>query len=160
MPDQFVDEAAGSRPGDDPNGDGLRGRRALVTGASRGIGAAIARRLHAAGARVVLVARGAADLDPLAAELSGAIVRAADVGDPVAVAELFESLETAPDILVNNAGAARSAPLHRTTDELWRQMLEVNLSGVFHCCRAALPAMLERGRGRIVNVASTAGLPG
>lgn len=138
----------------------LQGRLALITGASRGIGAAIARRLHLEGAEVILVARDRESLRVRSAELPGSSVRAADVTDARTIAELFDSLEDAPDIVVNNAGAASSSKLHRTSDEAWNAMLAVNLTGVFSVCRSALPGMLERGTGRIVNVASTAALRG
>ena len=138
----------------------LHGKHAIVTGASRGIGLAIARTLAAQGARVTLMAR---DEDALAAA-AGAIGAAAgwqplDVADPASVAAAFARAGAA-DILVNNAGQAASAPFGRTDDALWQRMLDVNLTGVYRCIGAALPAMLDAGWGRIVNVASTAGLTG
>jgi NAD(P)-dependent dehydrogenase (short-subunit alcohol dehydrogenase family) len=142
----------------------LAGRHALVTGGGRGIGAAIAARLVAEGARVTLVARTGAQLQEVATALGGSVQGlCADVTDAGSVASAFGEAAKAfgpIEILVNNAGQARSALMHRAPDELWGEMLAVNLTGVYHGIRAALPAMLERGFGRIVNVASTAGLRG
>ena len=117
-------------------------RRVVVTGGTRGIGAAIAARFTAAGDDVIAVGRARCD-----------------VTDEAAVAALFESLGPV-DVLVNNAGVASSAPLKRTTLADWRGQLDVNATGAFLCTRAALPGMAERGSGRIVTVASTAGLVG
>jgi NAD(P)-dependent dehydrogenase (short-subunit alcohol dehydrogenase family) len=117
-------------------------RRVVVTGGTRGIGAAIAARFTAAGDNVVAVGR-----------------KQCDVTDEEAVAALFEGLGPV-DVLVNNAGVASSAPLERTTLTDWREQLDVNATGAFLCTRAALPGMAERDRGRIVTVASTAGLAG
>ena len=139
---------------------------ALITGAGRGIGAAIAERLAAAGARLTLVGRAPGPLEDLAERLptsAQAQVLLCDVTHPAAVDAVWaRARERHGPIqwLVNNAGQAASAPLHRTSDELWAQMLAVNLSGTFHGCRAALPDMLAAGGGRIVNVASTAGQRG
>ncbi|MBB5203604.1 NAD(P)-dependent dehydrogenase (short-subunit alcohol dehydrogenase family) [Inhella inkyongensis] len=130
-------------------------KRVLITGAGQGIGAAIARRLQRdGGVELVLVGRRLAPLQALADEL-GAQAQACDVTDAAAVQALFEAVGPV-DILINNAGQAESAPLTRTSDALWRQMLDVNLTGSFLCLRAALPAMQAAGWGRIVNVASTA----
>ena len=117
-------------------------RRILVTGGTRGIGAAIADRFTGAGDDVVAVGR--ADCD---------------VSDEAAVAALFERVGPV-DVLVNNAGVSSSAPLERTTLAEWDAQLTVNATGAFLCTRAALPAMVERGGGRIVTVASTAGVTG
>ena len=117
-------------------------RRILVTGGTRGIGAAIADRFTGAGDDVVAVGR--ADCD---------------VSDEAAVAALFERVGPV-DVLVNNAGVSSSAPLERTTLAEWDAQLAVNATGAFLCTRAALPAMVERGGGRIVTVASTAGVTG
>lgn len=132
----------------------MKGRHALITGAGRGIGAAIARRLAAEGALLTLVGRQPEPLQQLAAEL-GAQWRVCDVSDAAAVNALFAALPP-QHILVNNAGQAQSQPLERTDDQLWQQMLAVNLSGSFHCLRAALPGMKGAGWGRVVNIASTA----
>jgi NAD(P)-dependent dehydrogenase (short-subunit alcohol dehydrogenase family) len=123
----------------------LAGKHALVTGGARGIGAAIAGALAAQGARVTVVGR--------STQIK------ADVSDPQAAAAAFEQAGPV-DILVNNAGQAASAPFLKTTDELWRRMMSVNVDGTMYCSRAALPAMIEKGWGRIINVASTAGVTG
>ncbi len=142
----------------------LEGRHALVTGGGRGIGEAIAVRLALEGARVTLLGRNRARLDAVAATLArpGTVV-VADVADAAAVKEAFAAaaaLSGPVDILVNNAGEARSAPLDRAPAELWHDMLAVNLTGTYHGIRAALPGMIERRHGRIVNIASTAGIRG
>jgi NAD(P)-dependent dehydrogenase (short-subunit alcohol dehydrogenase family) len=138
----------------------LEGKHAVVTGASRGIGLAVARALHAYGARVTLMARDAGALEAAAAGLGGgAGWQAVDVTDAASVAEAFARAGAA-DILVNNAGQAASSPFVRTDAALWQRMLDVNLNGAFHCTQAVLPGMLDAGWGRIVNVASTAGLTG
>jgi len=140
--------------------DTLAGKHAVVTGASRGIGLAIARRLLAQGARVTLMARDAAGLDAAARELGAGVAwQTVDVTDPASVAQAF-ALAGTVDILVNNAGQAASSPFMRTDAATWQRMLDANLSGAYHCIQAALPSMLEAGWGRIVNVASTAGLTG
>ncbi len=140
--------------------DTLAGKHAVVTGGSRGIGLAVARSLLAQGARVTLMAREAAGLDAAARELGGGVAwQTVDVTDPASVAQAF-ALAGPVDILVNNAGQAASSPFVRTDAATWQRMLDVNLSGAYHCIQAALPAMLSAGWGRIVNVASTAGLTG
>jgi len=142
----------------------LAGRHALVTGAGRGIGAAIVQRLKGEGARVTLVARSEDQLQETAAPLGEAAqCFAADVTDFRALRRAFESAAASfgpVDILINNAGCAQSAPLQRTSDELWHSLIAVNLTGAYHGIRAVLPAMLERQFGRIVTIASTAGLKG
>jgi NAD(P)-dependent dehydrogenase (short-subunit alcohol dehydrogenase family) len=135
-----------------------------VTGAGRGIGAAIARRLAAEGARLTLLGRQRDPLEVLAAELgAGTLAFACDVSDATSVARAIghaTEAAGAAQILVNNAGQATSAPLVRTSDVLWQQMLAVNLTGTFLVTRAVLPGMLDAGWGRVVNVASTAGQRG
>jgi NAD(P)-dependent dehydrogenase (short-subunit alcohol dehydrogenase family) len=144
----------------------LQGRHALVTGAARGIGAAVAHALAADGARLTLLGRNRDALEALRRELPGAALHAsviADVTDADSVQRAFAAAHEAHGplaILVNNAGQAESAPFVKTTPELWQRMLAVNLTGTFLCTRAALPPMLQAGRGRIVNIASTAGLTG
>ncbi len=133
----------------------LQGRHAIVTGGSRGIGAAVAAALAGAGARVTVMGRDATRLQAAAAKLPGGRAVPCDVTDAKAVARAFAEAGAA-DILVNNAGAAESAPFERTDAALWERMLAVNLTGAFHCTRAVLPAMRARQWGRIVNVASTA----
>jgi NAD(P)-dependent dehydrogenase (short-subunit alcohol dehydrogenase family) len=106
------------------------------------------------------MARDPAALETAAAELgAGAAWQQIDVSDAASVAAAFARAGAA-DILVNNAGQAASAPFMRTEAALWQRMLDVNLTGAYHCIQAALPAMLDAGWGRIVNVASTAGLTG
>jgi NAD(P)-dependent dehydrogenase (short-subunit alcohol dehydrogenase family) len=142
----------------------LAGRHALVTGAGRGIGAAIAARLVAEGARVTVLSRTQAEIDAVATRLgSAAQALTADVTQAEDTRRAFEQAAASfgpIDILVNNAGQARSGLLHKAPEELWHQMLSVNLTGVYHGIRAALPGMLERGFGRIANIASTSGLRG
>jgi NAD(P)-dependent dehydrogenase (short-subunit alcohol dehydrogenase family) len=143
--------------------EALSGRHAVVTGGGRGIGAAIAAALAAAGAKLTLMGRTLALLEEKAAALPAARAIACDVTDEQAVAAAFAQATEAfgpVTILVNNAGGAASAPLARTSLELFRQMLDVNLVSAFLCSRAVLPDMLAQGFGRIVNVASVAGLKG
>lgn len=144
----------------------LAGVHALVTGGARGIGEAVARSLLAQGARVTLLGRNQATLasgaHALAAHGEVAWV-SADISDAAAVAAAFARAagRFGPvQVLVNNAGQALSAPFGKTDSALWQQMIDVNLTGTFHCISAALPSMLSAGWGRIVNVASTAGLIG
>jgi len=146
---------------------GLGGRRALVTGGGRGIGRAVALDLARAGVEVAVASRTRSDVEAVAAEASRlgarALPFAADVSRPDDVRELFRAARAALgplDILVNGAGVAASALLARTSDKLWREILETNLSGAFYCLREALPEMAERGWGRVVNVASIAGKTG
>jgi NAD(P)-dependent dehydrogenase (short-subunit alcohol dehydrogenase family) len=137
---------------------------ALVTGASKGIGAACALALSRAGHRVALVARDEAALRDVAASLPGeSLVVPADLLDAVATEAAFARVEEEwgpVELLVVNAGASMSAPLVRTTDEDWQRMLDLNLTAPFRCLRRALPAMTDAGFGRIVVVASTAGRVG
>jgi 3-hydroxybutyrate dehydrogenase len=142
-------------------------RGAVITGGGRGIGAATARALAGLGARVVVAARHENEVESVAAELRQAGGQAwatrCDVTDPASIDALARTAVErlgAVDILVNNAGTASAAPLHRTTLEEWQRLLTVNATGTFLCARALLPAMLERGWGRVVNVASIAGLEG
>jgi NAD(P)-dependent dehydrogenase (short-subunit alcohol dehydrogenase family) len=120
----------------------LTGKHAVVTGGNRGIGAAIVRALQEHGARVTIIHRATVD-----------------VADGGAVARAFAAMGRV-DILVNNAGQAGSAPFAKTDHALWRRMLSVNLDGTYYCMQAALPGMREAGWGRIVNIASTAGVVG
>ncbi len=134
-------------------------QHAVVTGGGSGIGAAIAGRLLADGLRVTLMGRGLERLRSAQAVLGEVAIQACDVGDEDSVTDAFAAVGDV-DILVNNAGQVETAPLARTSLELWQRMLNVNLTGSFLCSRAALPGMLARGQGRIVNVASTAALKG
>jgi NAD(P)-dependent dehydrogenase (short-subunit alcohol dehydrogenase family)/enamine deaminase RidA (YjgF/YER057c/UK114 family) len=144
----------------------LAGRVAVVTGAGRGIGAATARALADAGLRVVLAARQRDQIERQTAELValGREARAVvcDVTSEASVQALSrEAAELGPvAVLVNNAGASASMPLSRTSLEDWNRLMAVNATGAFLCTRAFLPGMLERQWGRVVNVASTAGLSG
>ena len=142
----------------------LTGKTALITGGGRGIGRAIALEFARNGARVAVAARTAEQVEQVAAEIGAdAVALVCDVSDPESVARMFADMRERfgnPDILVNNAGIAESATLVNTTDELWQRHLAINLSGTFYCTRAALPAMLRRGWGRVINVASIAGKSG
>jgi NAD(P)-dependent dehydrogenase (short-subunit alcohol dehydrogenase family) len=133
----------------------LADRHALVTGGGRGIGAAIAAALTAHGARVTVLGRTEATLARAVTDGIAAGYVVADVTDPAALADIGPL-----DILVNNAGAAESAPFARATRAHWDAMLAINLTSAFDACRAVAPGMVKRGYGRIVNVASTAGLRG
>jgi len=144
----------------------LAGQHAVVTGGGHGIGAAIARELAALGAHLTLIGRHAEKLDAHGTALSEAFGitvgrHVADVTEDSALTAAFASASsTLGDIaiLVNNAGQAASAPFVKTDIELWQRMLDVNLTSAFHCIHRALPAMLEAGYGRVVNIASTAAL--
>lgn len=145
----------------------LAGRGAVVTGGGRGIGAAVARALAAAGAYVIVAARTEAEVEQVARELTEAGHRAApmtcDVSserDVTALARRAEEVLGAVDVLVNNAGTASSAPFPRLSLAEWNRLLAVNATGTFLCTRALLPGMVDRGWGRVVNVASVAGLKG
>jgi 3-oxoacyl-[acyl-carrier protein] reductase len=137
----------------------LEGRTALVTGASRGIGRAIARELARAGASVVVSYRtGEAEAQALAAELGGRALQA-DVSDPASARALVEEAGEL-DILVNNAGVTRDGLLVRMSDEDWRTVLDTNLASCFYTCRAAVRGMMKRRSGAIVNISSIVGLHG
>lgn len=141
----------------------LAGQHAVVTGGGTGIGAAIARALAAEGARLTLVARRREPLEATAAELPDCFVATADVTQRAEVDAAFAAARTANgpvSILIANAGAATAVPFAKLTHEIWRQTLAVNCDGVFHCCQAALPDLLAAEAGRIVTVASVAGLVG
>ena len=143
----------------------LLGKHALVTGATRGIGIAIARRLLDEGARVTLLGRQLETVVEAAIQLSAQDAHgvAADVSNSDQIRSAIEDAANrfGPiNILVNNAGQASSAPVHKTDDALWHTMLAVNLTGTYYGIRHVLPSMLERNYGRIVNIASTAGLKG
>jgi NAD(P)-dependent dehydrogenase (short-subunit alcohol dehydrogenase family) len=145
----------------EPNTKLLSGKHAVVTGGARGIGAAITRALLAHGARVTMLGRSPAGVvNDLKKEVA---YYQADVSDPAKVASAFDSARGrfGPiHILVNNAGQARSAPFLKTDFALWRSMMAVNVDGTFHCIQAVLPDMLAAAWGRVVNIASTAGLIG
>ncbi|MEA3063291.1 MAG: hypothetical protein QOJ94_3072 [Sphingomonadales bacterium] len=159
----------------------LAGHHAFITGGGTGIGAAIARALGAEGARLTLVGRRREPLEEVAEQLcvpakagtqpapelllsrEHVLVAPADVTDRAQVDRAFALARAAQGpitLLVNNAGAAKGVPFATVTPDLWRDMLAVNLDAVFHCCQAALPDLLAAERGRIVTVASMAGLYG
>jgi 2-dehydro-3-deoxy-L-rhamnonate dehydrogenase (NAD+) len=143
----------------------IASKTALVTGAARGIGFAIASRLAAEGARVAVL-----DLDSAAAASAakkiggGALALTADVTKSAEVAAAIRQVVEAwgrLDILVNNAGiTGRSFPIWELSEEDWRRVIDADLTSVFLCCRAAVPVMLEQGSGRIINIASIAGKEG
>ena len=135
----------------------LNDKVALITGGGRGIGRAIALTFAQHGARVAVAARTREQVESVAHEIGG-VALVCDVSNPDQVAEIFADIK--PDILVNNAGIAESATFVTTTDEMWQRHLAINLSGTFYCTRAALPAMLEKGWGRIINIASIAAKTG
>ena len=136
---------------------------ALVTGGATGIGRAIALELANAGMDVTICGRRAEPLEKVAAEHPKLHAMTADVTDEASVARLYEEAEAARgafDVVVANAGIASSAPAHKTTLEEWNRILNVNLTGAFLTVRPALAGMADRGGGRIVFIASVAGLRG
>jgi 3-oxoacyl-[acyl-carrier protein] reductase len=144
----------------------LSGQTALVTGASGGIGGAIARALHAQGAEVAVAGTRAAALEALAAELGErAHPLVADLADPAAADRLVQQAEAALggrglDILVNNAGITRDGLALRLKDDDWQQVIEIDLAAAFRLCRAALRGMLRRRHGRIICIGSVVGATG
>jgi 3-hydroxybutyrate dehydrogenase len=147
----------------------LQNRLALITGGGRGIGRAIAHAFAREGAHVAVAARTSEQVERVATELTDqfqvhATAIACDVSDGNSVTAMFGKVDEAfghgPDILVNNAGIAESALLTRTDNDFWRRHLAINLDGTFYCMRAALPGMIERSWGRIINIASIAGKTG
>ena len=142
----------------------LQGKRALVTGASGGIGGAIARVLHAQGAEVALSGTRMDALEALAGDLAGRVhVLPCDLSDKAAANKLVEETQGAMgglDILVNNAGITRDSLMMRMKDEDWEAVLEVNLTATFRLARAALRPMVKQRWGRIIGIASTVGVTG
>jgi NAD(P)-dependent dehydrogenase (short-subunit alcohol dehydrogenase family) len=141
----------------------LSGKRAVITGAGRGVGRAIALALASVGADVALTARTVTELEALAREIEAmgrrALVLPCDVTDAAQVAYMAEVAQAEPgpiDILVNNAGMAGSHKFLDHPDDLWHRTLALNLTGVYYACKAFVPAMVERRVGRIINIASIA----
>ncbi|RMD90826.1 MAG: SDR family oxidoreductase [Alphaproteobacteria bacterium] len=134
-------------------------RQAVITGGGSGIGLAIARRLSADGATVLLLGRSEDRLRAAQQAVPDARIAACDVADEDSVKRVLSGFGSI-DILVNNAGIVETALFLRIDDDAWRRMVDVNLMGAVHCIRAVLPAMTARGRGRIINIASTAALKG
>ncbi|MBC8035853.1 MAG: 3-oxoacyl-[acyl-carrier-protein] reductase [Rhizobiales bacterium] len=142
----------------------LTGKTALVTGATGGIGAAIAKALHAAGATVAVSGTRAAVLDDLKAQLGGRVhAFACNLSNAPEVEKLVPAAEAAMgslDILVNNAGITKDGLAMRMKDEDWQQVLDVNLTAPFRLCRAAMRGMMKRRWGRIINITSVVALTG
>jgi 3-oxoacyl-[acyl-carrier protein] reductase len=143
----------------------LSGQVAVVTGAAAGIGETIARRLAAAGAAAVVADIDSAGAEQVARSIGGASFAVAlDVTQNHSVEAAVKTILDRTgriDVWVNNAGiGGKAAPIWEQADEDWRQIIAINLTGVFHCCRAVIPHMRERGYGRIVNIASIAGKEG
>jgi NAD(P)-dependent dehydrogenase (short-subunit alcohol dehydrogenase family) len=138
-------------------------RHVLITGGGTGIGAAIARALDDQGARLSLLGRTLEPLQRSASALQNARAIRCDVTDETSVREAFEKAVAGfgtIEVLINNAGAAPTAPFHKLSAADWRQVMAVNLDGVFNCSSAAIQGMLDQGWGRIINIASTAALRG
>ncbi len=146
----------------------LAGQTAIVTGAAQGIGEGIATRLARAGARVAVADRNTAAAEAAAGRLAGIGAQAfpvsVDVASPSSIEAMVEQVLAKTgriDILVNNAGiAGKAAPVWDQSDEDWQSVIDINLTGVFQCCRAVIGHMRDRDYGRIVNIASVAGKDG
>ncbi|HEY0190128.1 MAG TPA: SDR family NAD(P)-dependent oxidoreductase [Kofleriaceae bacterium] len=136
----------------------LAGKLALVTGGGRGIGAAIARGLAKAGARVVVCGRNQVDLDAVAKEIGGVALRL-DLTDRAQTDEVIASVGHV-DVLVNNAGVSESAALDRTDDAMWDRIMELDATAPFRVIRALVPSMMKTKWGRVINIASNAGVSG
>ena len=133
-------------------------RHVVITGGGRGIGAEIARRFAAQGDRITVLSRTRDEVEKIADEIGGYGIRC-DVGEPASVEAAFMAAGPV-DILINNAGVARSSPVLKTDVRVWEEHLKVNLTGSFLCALKVLPSMASRGKGRIINIASVAGLKG
>ncbi len=142
------------------DGFSLEGRVAVVTGGGQSLGLEISRALRAAGAQMVIAEINDETGPDAAEELQGTFVKT-DVTDPESVREMVRTVVSEHgriDVLVNNAGVVHNIPSEEVPDEEWRKVISVNLDGVFWCCREVGKAMLERGSGAIVNVASMSGM--
>lgn len=138
------------------NTESLAGKIAVVTGATKGIGRAIAEALASAGAKVVITARNKNDVEDTVAKLGNAAGYVCDVRDYEQVKSVFAEIGGV-DILVNNAGIGIFAPVESMSVEDFRAVLETNVFGVFYCCHEAIPLMKQRGGGYIINISSLAG---
>jgi 3-oxoacyl-[acyl-carrier protein] reductase len=141
----------------------LDGRPAIVTGGARGIGAAVSRELAAAGATVCVNYRSGRETAEALAEEIGGIALQADVSEPAAAAKLIADAEESLgplSILVNNAGITRDTLIARMSDEEWNEVINTNLNGMFHTCRAVARGMIKRRAGSIVNLTSVVGIHG
>lgn len=138
------------------NQDSLAGKIAVVTGATKGIGRAIAESLVSAGAKVIITARHENEIEETVAKLGNAEGYVCDVRDYEQVKSFFAEIGGV-DILVNNAGIGIFAPVESTSVEDFRAVLETNIFGVFYCCHEAIPLMKKRGGGYIINISSLAG---
>ena len=136
----------------------LAGKLALVTGGGRGIGASISRALAGIGARVIVCGRSKADLDAIAKEINGVAI-VCDLGNRADTDRMLASVGEVA-VLVNNAGIAESASLERTTDDIWDRIIELDVTAPFRITRAVVPAMIKAGWGRVINIASNAGVSG
>ena len=135
----------------------LSGKRALITGSSQGIGLSLARGLAAAGAKVVLNGRSKEKLDAAAAAIDGAVGYSFDIAEQDQVTQAVDRIEESEgpiDILVNNAGIQRRQPLEDFPLETWKELMRINLDGVFITSQAVANKMIPRGRGKIINIAS------
>lgn len=146
------------------NAESLSGRVALVTGASRGIGAAIAATLAGAGARVIGTATSSSGADAISAALAdsgrGLVLDVAVAESVTALLKDIQDKEGAPTIVVNNAGITRDNLLMRMKEDEWNAVISTNLSGIYRVCKASLRGMMKAKRGRIINIASVVGIMG
>ncbi|MEM7467979.1 MAG: SDR family NAD(P)-dependent oxidoreductase [Pseudomonadota bacterium] len=148
---------------DTPSAQSLSGKHVVITGGGRGIGAAVADAFDALDATITLIGRSELPLAETTQKLKHGSYQTADVTDSDAVATAFNGARESNgpiSVLVNNAGAASSAPFDKTSEKLWSDMLNVNLTGLFHCQQQVIEEMRTAKWGRIINIVSTAGLLG